>query len=279
YLRDLGIVSRWTPPYTPQHNGVSERRNRTLLDMVRSMMSRSGLPIYLWGYALETAAYLINRVPSKSVSLTPYEVWKGKKPNFSHLKIWGCPAHVKKHQADKLESRTDRCRFIGYPKETFGYQFYHPMDHKILVARKAIFLEREYILQENSGSQIELDKVQEPAIDSVSVDETTSADPIQPASQDLRRSGRVPRGPERYVGHVSEEPSRAHIIDGDDPQSYQEAISGSDSDLWKEAMDSKIQSMYTNQVWNLVDVPDGVIPISCKWIFKRKINKDGQIDT
>src|SRR5262249_16567532 len=100
-----------------------------------------------------------------------------------------------------------------------------------------------------------------------------------PASQDLRRSGRVPREPERYVGHVSEEPSRAHIIDGDDPQSYQEAISGSDSDLWKEAMDSEIQSMYTNQVWNLVDVPDGVIPIGCKWIYKRKINKGGQIDT
>src|SRR5262249_6285962 len=199
--------------------------------------------------------------------------------NFSHLKIWGCPAHVKKHQADKLESRTDRCRFIGYLKETFGYQFYHPMEHKVLVARKAIFLEREYILQENSESQIELDEVQEPATDSVSVDETTSVEPIQPASQDLRRSGRVPREPERYVGHVSEEPSRAHIIDGDDPQAYQEATSGSDSDLWKEAMDSEIQSMYTNQVWNLVDVPDGVIPIGCKWIYKRKINKDGQIDT
>src|SRR5262249_14476401 len=87
YLRDLGIVSQWTLPYTPQHNGVSERRNWTLFDMVRSKMSRSGLPIYLWGYALETAAYLINRVPSMSVSFTPYKVRKGRKPNFSHLKI------------------------------------------------------------------------------------------------------------------------------------------------------------------------------------------------
>src|SRR5262249_46745414 len=81
YLKHHGIVSQWTPPYTPQHNGVSERRNRTLLDMVRSMMSRSELPIYLWGYALETAAYLVNRVPSKSVSSTPYEIWKGRKLN------------------------------------------------------------------------------------------------------------------------------------------------------------------------------------------------------
>src|SRR5262249_14364254 len=229
YLKHHGIVSQWTPPYTPQHNGVSERRNRTLLDMVRSMMSRSELPIYLWGYALETAAYLVNRVPSKSVSSTPYEIWKGRKPNFSHMKVWGCPAHVKKHQADKLDSRTDRCRFIGYPKETFGYQFYHPIERKVLVARKAIFLEREYILQENSGSVIDLEEVQETVTDSISMDEMTLADPIGPTSQDVRRSGRVSKEPERYVGHVSEGPSEGRTIDGDDPQSYQEAMNSSDS--------------------------------------------------
>ena len=62
YLRDNGILSQWTPPYTPQHNGVSERRNQTLLDMVRSMMNLVGLPKSFWGYALETAVYLLNKV-------------------------------------------------------------------------------------------------------------------------------------------------------------------------------------------------------------------------
>ena len=74
YLRDNGIFSQWTPPYTPQHNGVSERRNRTLLDMVRSMMSNSELPKSFWGYALETVVYILNKVSSKSVELTPYEI-------------------------------------------------------------------------------------------------------------------------------------------------------------------------------------------------------------
>ena len=59
YLKENGIVSQWTPPYTPQLNGVSERRNRTLLDMVRSMMSYADLPVFLWGYALETSAYFL----------------------------------------------------------------------------------------------------------------------------------------------------------------------------------------------------------------------------
>ncbi|KAK8593638.1 hypothetical protein V6N12_045714 [Hibiscus sabdariffa] len=73
-LKECGIVSQLTPPGTPQWNGVSERRNRTLLDMVRSMMSHSDLPISFWGHALETAAFTLNRVPSKSVQKTPYEI-------------------------------------------------------------------------------------------------------------------------------------------------------------------------------------------------------------
>ena len=74
YLEENEILSQWTPPGTPQLNGVSERRNRTLLDMVRSMMGYASLPISFWGYALESACYLLNRVPSKSVEKTPYEI-------------------------------------------------------------------------------------------------------------------------------------------------------------------------------------------------------------
>ncbi|MDM1575528.1 integrase catalytic domain-containing protein, partial [Escherichia coli] len=105
YLKEHGIVSQWTPSGTPQLNEVSERRNRTLLDMVRSLMSFTDLPVFLWGHSLLTAIYLLNRVPSKTVPTMPYEMWHGKKSSLSYLKIWGCPAHVKRQQADKLETR------------------------------------------------------------------------------------------------------------------------------------------------------------------------------
>ncbi|KAL0303304.1 UNVERIFIED_CONTAM: hypothetical protein Sradi_6198500 [Sesamum radiatum] len=78
YLKENGILSQWTPPGTPQLNGVAERRNRTLLDMVRSMMSFTNMPPSFWGYALETEAKLLNIVPSKSVPQKPYEIWHGK---------------------------------------------------------------------------------------------------------------------------------------------------------------------------------------------------------
>ena len=74
-LKQCEIVSQLTPPGTPQCNGVSEHRNHTLLDMVRSMMSLIGLPLSFWGYALETAAFTLNRATSTSVETTPYELW------------------------------------------------------------------------------------------------------------------------------------------------------------------------------------------------------------
>ena len=87
HLKQCGIVSQLTPPGTPQCNGVSERRNRTLLDMVRSMMSVTGLLLSFWGYALETAAFTLNRAPSKSVEMTPYELWLARNQSCHFLKF------------------------------------------------------------------------------------------------------------------------------------------------------------------------------------------------
>jgi len=148
HLKSCGIVPQLTPPGTPQRNGVSERRNRTLLDMVRSMMSQCDLPLSFWGYALETAAFTLNRVPSKSVVKTPHEMWTGKSPSLSFLKIWGCEVYVKRLQSDKLTPKSDKCFFVGYPKETLGYYFYNRSEGKVFVARNGVFLEKEFLKRE-----------------------------------------------------------------------------------------------------------------------------------
>ena len=144
FMKDHGILSQLTPPYTPQHNGVAERRNRTLLDMVRSMMCSVELPLSFWGYALETASYLSNRLPSKSVSSTPYQLWYSRKPSFNHIKPWGCSAFVRKQDPSKLETRAIVCKFVGYPRNTKGYTFYQPDEQRIVISRNATFLERDF---------------------------------------------------------------------------------------------------------------------------------------
>ena len=165
YLAQEGIISQLSSPGTPQQNRVSERRNRTLLDMVRSMLSYSSLPESFWGYALETAAYILNLVPSKSVSKTPTELWKGRKPSLNHIRIWGAPAHVLVQKQQKLESRTEMCMFIGYPKGTRGGIFYNPKEKKVIVNTHATFLEEDYMNNFKPKSKVvleELDSVRDP---------------------------------------------------------------------------------------------------------------------
>jgi len=319
YLKENGILSQWTPPGTPQHNGVSERRNRTLLDMVRSMMGFTDLPLNLWGYALEAAAYLLNKVPSKSVSTTPYEIWKGRKPNLKHIRIWGCPAYVKRLQTDKLDARSSKCRFIGYPKETMGYYFYHPSDHKVFVARGGTFLEREFLAEGSHGKEIELDEDQEndetpnaqesmnevehPCFDilkltpRIPTSTTLAQEPltvqeqvnepilehvqqqINPVQEPLRRSSREHRAPNRLNLMVQDDTSNEDYHNDDDPKSYKEAMQSLDRDKWQSAMESEMESMKINKVWTLVEASKDIKSIGCKWVYKKKIGADGKVET
>ena len=306
HMRQCGIVSQLTPAGTPQRNGVSERRNRTLLDMVRSMMSLTDLPLSFWGHALETAAFTLNRAPSKSVETTPYELWFGNKPKLSFLKVWGCDAYVKKLQPDKLEPKAEKCVFIGYPKETIGYTFYHRSEGKVFVAKNGSFLEKEFLSKGVSSRKVELDEVVEPSLPGPSLPESESgaAPETVPVSTSLsevgandkdhktlkenttapRRSSRMHNAPDFYIPTMSvmvvedyDPKTYVMVVEGDDPATYDEAMMSPDSDKWLEAMKSEMGSMYENQVWTLVDLPNDRKAVENKWIFKKKTDADGNV--
>jgi transposase InsO family protein len=128
FLQKNGIAVQYSMPGDPQQNGVAERHNRTLMDMVRSMLSYSTLPISLWMEALKTAVHIRNRVPSKSVHKTPYEIWTGRKPTLNYLHVWGCLVEAKLFNPTigKLKPKTVSCNFIGYPDKSKGFHFYCP---------------------------------------------------------------------------------------------------------------------------------------------------------
>ncbi|CAA0839096.1 Unknown protein, partial [Striga hermonthica] len=143
FLKECGIVPQYTMPGSPSMNGVAERRNRTLKDMVRSMICQSTLPRSLWGEALKTAVYILNRVPTNATAKTPYKLWTGRKPSLRHFRVWGCPAEARPYRSNepKLAPRTVSCYFIGYSEQSKGYKFYDPTSRNIFETGTATFFE------------------------------------------------------------------------------------------------------------------------------------------
>ena len=94
------------------------------------------------------------------MKVTPYGIWTNKEPYLSHLKVWGYLAYKKRIFSDKLEDKSDKCLFVGYPKETIRYQFYNTLEQKFLVSMYTISLEKEFLLREDNGSKGELGEVQ-----------------------------------------------------------------------------------------------------------------------
>jgi hypothetical protein len=140
---------------------VSERMNQTLLDMVRSMMSQIDLLLSFWGYALETAMFTLNRVPTKSIERTPYEIWTEKHPILSFLKVWGCEPYVKRLLSGKLTLKSDKYFFVGYLRKSKGYYFYNKAGGKVFVALNGVFMEKEFLSKGVSGSKVQLEEIQE----------------------------------------------------------------------------------------------------------------------
>ena len=130
-----------------------------MLDMVRSMMGFTSLPLSFWDYVLETACMILNKVSSKSIKKTPYEIWTGRKPILSYFRVWGCLAYVKRSQTDKLDPRSDKCYFIGYLKETRGYYFYHRTKQKVFIGLNTTFLEKEFFGEKIVATKVKLNEV------------------------------------------------------------------------------------------------------------------------
>ena len=314
FCADHGIVQKFTPPYTPQLNGVAERMNRTLVESARCMMEHAELAKSYWGEAVMTANFLRLRCPTRSTchDQTPYEVWNGKKPILANLKVFGCHAyvHVPKPKRSKLDARSIQCRFIGYSDHEKAYRFEEIKSGRVLVSRDALFMEnvfdsgkRDYL---QDGFVVEdealLDDEDVPMEDSSSHDtsnmdfedatmggnepgnkrhqRTQSLEALANAPESKRRARYLTMAEMSATADTGHSVETAYVVDsvGDLPTSFKSAMESSDAVKWKEACDSEMHSLRHNETWDLVPLPHGRKAIGNRWVFRVKETKDGRIE-
>ena len=318
-LESKGICAQYTMPGSPHQNGIAERRNRTLMEMVRSMVNDSSVPVSLWMYALRTVAYILNRVPSKAVPKTPYELWTSRKPSLRHLHVWDYQAEVRIYNPHekKLDSRTISGYFIGYPKRSKEYRFYCPNHStRIVESGNARFIEngsvngsvgardveiRESLMDQNPSndpSQIEVPIIvaqpqgmnmeqqqmdaPSPIMDAIVQEEEENAqvnEQVRPQEEIVsRRSTRekISAISNDYIVYALEHESDLSI--DNDPVSFDQAMSGENSDKWLMAMKEELKSMDDNNVWEMTELPKDSKRVGCKWVFKTKRDSKGNVE-
>nr|KAJ0207161.1 hypothetical protein LSAT_V11C500238120 [Lactuca sativa] len=270
YFESIGIIHQTTAPYTPQQNGVAERKNRTLKEM---------------GEAMLTACYILNRTPNKRSKNTPYELWCKKVPKLSYLKFWGFRAVVRLTEPKRktLGERGIDCMFIGYVEHSKAYRFY-VLESNDSVSVNTVIESRDAIFDEERFTSIPRPR---DMIHQSSSKSTTQAEDVSGGASSIpepRKSTRARKAKsfgsdfQLYLveGTRNENISQHQYCFNieEDPKTFSEAMASRD----KEAIHDEIDSIMHNNTWFLADLPPGCKALGCKWILKRKMKVDGTID-
>lgn len=286
-----GIRRELTAAFTPQQNGVSERKNRTVLNVVRSLLTKGNVPKTFWPEAVNWAVHVLNRSPTFAVrNMTPEEAFNGRKPSVDHFRVFGCIAyaHVPDEKRKKLDDKSEKCIFMGVSENSKAYKLFNPLTNKIVISRDVVFDEENAWnwsdkKQQLTPTPISFDEIEENSvqqeISSMEQQLQHSVDTSTAVIVDQPRTRRRPTWMEDYVsgGELSDDDSLAHFVffADCDPLTFHDAIKDS---KWQHAMDEEIKSIEKNNTWDLVELPKGQKSIGVKWIYKTKLNKDGGVD-
>ena len=257
------------------------------------MLKAKNLPRELWGEAVSTAVYILNRTSSKALQgQTPHEKWTGRKPSVDHLRTFGCIAHVKdtrRHQG-KLEDRSKAMIFIGYQIGTKAYKCLDPVNLKVIISRDIIFEEAEswiWSMQGESPTPLTFlpmfssDQENEDQVDSSDEEVEGSTESNPPSvGMDSTTSGEMTSPRYRSLTDLYTETTpitqdeEVFLLSGEEPLTYIEAAS---EEVWMRAMREKMLAIDKNETWELESPPPNCRPIGLKWIFKVKKSPQGVV--
>ena len=275
FCEQHGIMRHFSVRRTPQQNGVAERLNRTIIEKARCLRLNAGLAKNFWAEAVNMACYLINRSPRAALEgKVSEEVWTGNQVDYSHLRVFGCPAymHISSEERSKLDAKSKQCIFLGYQKGVKGFKLWDPKANKVVISRDVVFDEKAMLQRTQEEGKETPQSNKEKDIVQVELEthdfDDSSSEHMEHRTIASGRTRRVVKPPTRYG--FEDLVSYALTTSSGDPTSFQEAIHSSEKDRWTGAMAEEMESLHKNQTWDLVELPEGEKAIGCKWIFKKK---------
>lgn len=158
-----GIRRQFTAPFSPQQNGVVERRNKTVMEKSRTMIKSMKVPRRFWGEAVRHSVYLLNKLPTRSMGYrTPFEAWCGKRPQLGHVRVFGCKANVRPAtpHLKKLDDKSVPMIYLGVEEGSKAHRLYNPQSRRIVVSRDVVFEETiswEWNSKNSEGSEFVVD--------------------------------------------------------------------------------------------------------------------------
>jgi hypothetical protein len=309
FCKDARIKREHTTPCNPQQNGVAERKNKTIMQAVKTMIHDQDLPMHLWAEAAKTTVYVQNRLSHSALGFkTPEEMFSGKRPEVSHLKIFGCPVfvHIPKEKRTKLDPSRKKGIFLGYCEVSKAFRVYITGYHHIEINRDVTF-DEDATLKKSGRCQLEEVYEEEPVVPRVvepvrevitSPDEEILEDHDIIESQEppqmtishkrkptwatkLIQDGEKYGAPEGTVRQVQKpKPFSSYMalmcdLLEKEPTCFEESIQKKE---WEDAMTEEYQSIIKNDVWEIVPRPKSKDVVSSKWFFKIKHVVDGSIE-
>ncbi|KAL0366816.1 UNVERIFIED_CONTAM: Retrovirus-related Pol polyprotein from transposon TNT 1-94 [Sesamum radiatum] len=284
FCEEEGIDHQTTVSYNPQQNGVSERKNRTVMEMARSMLQEKHLPKAFWAEAVYTAVYLLNRCPTKAVqNMTPIEAWSGRKPSAKHLRVFGsiCYVHIPTEKRHKLEEKKEKGIFLGYSTQSKGYRIYNLKTKKLIISRDVEFDEDAMWNWDEEKVERQTVMIPKETPPQQQEEEGTGQTDMERRNQQAPGS---PRRPPQSEETEEETPPRRTKLLSDiyetcnfvmmEPESFEAAAK---HEVWVQAMKEEIKMIEKNDTWELAERPKDKEVIGVKWIYKTKLNADGSI--
>ncbi|KAI5317658.1 hypothetical protein L3X38_037365 [Prunus dulcis] len=265
-----GNQRQLTTAYTPQQNGVLERKNRTVVEMAKAMLHEKNMPYFLWAKAVHTAVYLLNRSPTKALdNITPFEAYSGRKPGIGHLKVFGslCFVYVPAETRQKLDAKSVKGVFVGYAICEKGYRVFDPFTKKLIFSRAVVFDESmAWNWKAQTEMPIAVTNIQDqsrtvidPSLHEVIEVEDSYPSPcissqIEDQERNIHGTAEITRPYDhtpikwRNISDILAQCNLCIV----EPEKYEEAAQDK---AWIKAMEDELSMIEKNETWELVDRP------------------------